>query len=205
MHPLAPWLWAASSVVGGAASFAMAFVVAAAAGELGLGRSDGDLAVRLDLAVFLALIGLFGALVVLGAARPVFGRWPIIGPRQVATAAAGVALAIAVELTLHEWARLQFGYFDPGVVGWTGGLSHAVALSAVAAFAVQVAPPGAEEPPLLASVGLATVACVVLLSNVPGLQDGIQPESWPLAILVALSAAYAIAVVVVGARRMTAG
>jgi hypothetical protein len=48
------------------------------------------------------------------------------------------------------------------------------------------------------------VACVVLLSNVPGLQDGIEPESWPLAILIALSAAYTIAVVVVGARRIAA-
>ena len=200
---LRPWLWAAASTVVGGASLVVAFVIAVYAGQLGLGRSDGDLGTRLDLALFLLLISLFGSLAALASARLVFGRWPAVPPVAILVAGVGVALAIAVELALHEWARVRFGsYYDPDMVGWTAGLAYALALSAAVSFAVLIAPHGAAEPPLLGAIGLAVPIWLAVGLNVPGLLDGIELESWPLAILVGLSGVYALAAVLIGARRV---
>jgi hypothetical protein len=46
---------------------------------------------------------------------------------------------------------------------------------------------------------------VIVLSNVGGVADGIEPGSWLLASLVGLAAAYAAVAVGTGIRRMSAG
>ena len=142
-------------IVAAGGSFMLAFLIAVAAGQLGLGRSGGELGVRLDLVLFLALLGLFGSLAAWASARLAFGHWPAVDGSAVATAAVGIILAGAVELALHEWGRARFGHYDPDMVGWTVGLAYAVAVLAAVAFAILVAPPGAAEPPVLGSFGLA--------------------------------------------------
>ncbi|HET8776484.1 MAG TPA: hypothetical protein VFN76_02380, partial [Candidatus Limnocylindria bacterium] len=74
-------------------------------------------------------------------------------------------------------------------------------LTALAVFGVLVAPPAAVAPPLL-GLGLAAAGVLfIFVSNVPGLRDGIDPGSVPLASLVGISAVYAVAAAVIGARR----
>jgi hypothetical protein len=204
MFRAAPWLWAALSAAAWVASFFMAFAVLAGTGTIGLRVPDvGGL--RTELAVLLGLFGIFAAGGALAAARLVFGRWPVVVGRHTVVPLVGLALAMAVELGLHAWAAARWGSYDWDMVGWTALLSFMLVALAVATLAVHVAPRGGELPPLLAQVVGAVLVGLIVLSNVGGIMDGIEAESWPLAILVGLSAAYAAVAVVVGVRRVSAG
>lgn len=196
----APWLWALLTLVALIVSFFAAFLIGTTAVRFGSAGPQG-LEFRLDLALFLVLMGAFGMLGALVMARLVFGRWLPVTAVQLVLPVIGVGLAVAVELMLHEWAQVHIGQYDWDYVGWTGGLSFLVVLSAVATFGVLVAPRGAVLPPLL-GLGLAALMVgFVFIANVPGLGDGIEPESWPLAIGIGLSAAYVIGSVAVGVHR----
>ncbi len=203
-HPLfnsaAPWLWALLTLVALIVSFFAAFLIGTTAVRFGSAGPQG-LEFRLDLALFLVLMGAFGMLGALAMARLVFGRWLPVSVATLVIPMIGVALAVAIELALHEWARVHIGQYDWDYLGSTAGLSFLVVLSAVATFGVLVAPRGAVLPPLL-GLGLAALMVgFVFIANVPGLGDGIEPESWPLAIGIGLSAAYVIGSVAVGVHR----
>lgn len=195
----APWLWAGLSLV---AWFVSLFVaVPLAAPVVGANPTE---TVRWDLAVLLGINGLLSMAAAFVIGRRIFGRGLTARAVDFVLPLIGLALAIAVELTLHEWARVHFGYYDWDFVGWTAGLSFMVVLCSLATFGVLVAPRGAVAPPLM-GVGLAAMlVCLIVVSNVPGLRDGIDPESWPLAVGVGLSAMYVISCVVVGVRKATA-
>lgn len=196
-----PWLWAVLTFLALIVSFFAAFVIGTTAVRFGFLGSQG-LEVRWDLALFLVLMGSFGMLGALAMARMVFGHWLRVTAAQLVLPVIGLALAVAVELTLHEWAQVHIGYYDWDFVGWTAGLSLLVVLSAVAMFGVLVAPHGAVTPPLL-GLGFGAVAVFfIVASNVPGLWDGIELESWPLAIGIGLSAVYVTGSVIVGVRRL---
>ena len=195
-----PWLWAALTIVGLVVAFLAAFGVTVTVASRGLFPDAGLGSLRLDLAGFLLLIGAFGIGAVLVAGRVAFGSWLDARPRHLVLPAAGVTLAIGVELALHEWATLSFGYYDWDIIGLTAGLSFAVVLIAVAWFGALVAPPGADAPPRI-GLGLSAIPVfLVVVSNVPGLGDGIGPNSWPLALLVGLAAIYAAGAVVISLR-----
>ena len=51
----------------------------------------------------------------------------------------------------------------------------------------------------LAQAGAAALVLLIVIANMPGLGDGIEPESWPLAILIDLCGLYAVGAVVIGA------
>lgn len=136
----------------------------------------------------LSLIG------VLSAARVAFGAWLIVNAIAVGTAAVGIALSAIVHVVLEQWEIARFGIPEPEYVGWTAGLFAVLIGLAVAAFGALLAPRQVIGWPLTAVViGTAGVALVVL-TNVPGLGDGIGDESWPLAIWVGLSGLYALSV-----------
>jgi hypothetical protein len=139
-------LWAALTIVGLVVAFFAPFGIAATAGSWGLFPRPGD-GLRLDLALLLLLMATLGMLGVLAAARMAFGSWLEARPRHLVLPAAGIALAIGVELALHEWARLSIGSYDWDFIGWTAGLSFSVVLVAVAWFGVMVAPRWATAPP----------------------------------------------------------
>jgi hypothetical protein len=201
---IAPWLWAALSVAALLASFVAAFAILAAAGTIGLRPSEvGGL--RTDLATLLGLFAFLASAGVMAAARVAFGHWPSFRASDATVPAAGIGLAIAVELGLHAWVQARYTYYDWQMVGWTAGLSTALITLAVATLASRVAPRGSALPPLLAQVTAATLVMVIVLSNVGGVADGIEPGSWLLAILVGLSVAYAAVAVGIGIRRMSAG
>lgn len=188
-NPAAPWLWAAISVASLVASFFVAFGVATTASQ-GLGTAPG--ALRLDLAAFLMLLGVLGILGTLAAGRIAFGGWLSVSGARLAMPLAGVLLATAVELSLHEWARVHVGQYDWDFMGPTAALSFVTVLCAVATFGVSVAPPRAAVPPRGGLGFVAAIACLIVASNVPGLRDGIEPESRSLATLIGLCGVYAL-------------
>ena len=199
-HRVRPWLWAALTIVGLVVALFAAFGVAISVVSRAVFPDAVSSGLRLDLAGFFLLIGAFGIGAVLIAGRAAFGRWLEVRPRHLILPAAGIALAIGIELALHEWARLSIGYYDWDFIGWTAGLSFAVVLIAVAWFGVLVAPLGAGSPPRIGLGLSALLIFLVVLSNVPGLGDGIGPNSLPLAILVGSSAIYAIGAVITSLR-----
>lgn len=205
VSPLGAWAWGACLIVGWVLAFLVAFGTAGTAQSRDFWPSTAEASLRLDLALLLTLMGLLGLGASSAATRVVFGRWPSVRLPQLVVPCAGIALAIGVELTLHEWARVHIGQYEFDHMGITAITSRILVGCAVAAFAVALSPPGAGFPPLLSVVGAAAIIALVLVSNAPGLRDGIEPESWPLAILIGLSAAYVVGAVVIAVRRMVAG
>ena len=205
IHRARAWLWAALTIVGLVIALLAAFGLATSVVSRGMFADAGSGSLRLDLAGFLLLTGAFGMGAVLIAGRLTLGSWLEPRRRHLIPPAAGVTLAIGVELALHEWARVSYGYYDPDFIGPTAGLSFSVVLVAVAWFWLSVAPPGATAPPRI-GLGLSAILVgLIVLSNVPGLRDGIGPNSWPLAILVGWSAVYAIGAAVTSLRRGSPG
>jgi hypothetical protein len=192
-HPAAAWVWALLSVVWWFTSFALALPLAQFAAQ------DGGL--RIDLAVVLALSGAASLVGVQLLGHALLAR-PLRRPGvDLLVPVFGVILAIAVELTLHEWAEARFGHYDGELIWWTAGLSPALILVAVASFGALVAPRGALAPPLLGLALAVTAVIFIVASNVPGLADGIDPGSWPLALTVGLAAAYAAGAAAFSLRR----
>jgi hypothetical protein len=194
------WLWAALTIVGLVVAFLAAFGVAVTVISWALFPDAGQGSLRLDLAGLLFLIGTFGTGALLAAGRVAFGSWLDVRPRQLIPPAAGVGVAIGVELALHQWAWLSIGSYDWDLIGWTAGLSFCVVLVAVAWFGVTVAPRGATAPPRIGLGLSALLVLLIVLSNVPGVGDGIGPQGWSLAILVGSAAIYAIGAVTTALR-----
>ena len=194
------WLWAALTVVGLVMAFLAAFGVAISVVSRILFPDAGPGSLRLDLAGFLLLIGAFGVGAVLVAGHVAFGRSLAVRPGHVVLPAIRIAIGIGIELAIHEWARLSIGYYDSDFIGWTAALSISVVLVAVAWFGVMVAPRWATAPPRIGLGLSAVIVVLIVLSNLPGLNDGIGPNSWPLAILVGLAAIYATVAVITSLR-----
>lgn len=186
----APWLWAGLCFVAWFASLFVALPLAGPIGSIVNVAGPGE-PLRWELAVFLAIDGLLSMAAALVIGRRIFGRGLVARPVDLVMPLIGVALAIAVELALHAWAEARFGYYDNELVWWTAGLAAMLVITAIATFGVQIAPAGAAIAPRTCTVIAALLVWLIVVSNAAGLRDGVDPESWPLAILVGLSAAYA--------------
>ncbi len=140
------------------------------------------------------LWGVGALLGVLIAGQIAFGRAPRVSALGLVLAGAGIALSAIVHVVLQQWAVTRFGYYDPDFVWWTAGLFAVLIGLGTATFGVFVAPRGALSWPLaFVLMGTALVVWIVL-GNLPGLNDGIAPESWPLAIWIGVSGLYAVLV-----------
>jgi hypothetical protein len=198
------WLWAGLSVAACFLSILEAFAVVAGAGTIGVGLpAVGRL--RTDLGILLALFALLACGGVLVAARVAFGRWLPVRARDVVVPMVGIGLAIAIELSLHAWVQARYASYDWQMIGLTAGMSFTLIGVAVATLASRIAPRESALPPLLAQGVGATLLVVIVASNVGGLADGIEPASWPLAILLGLGGGYAVLGVGMGIRRVWAG
>jgi hypothetical protein len=197
IRPGASWWWAGLSLAGLVLAFLAAFGIATTLLSRGL-MPDPAIGLRVDLAVFLLLWGVFGMTGALLAARLAFGRWLEVKPRDLALPAIGTAVAIAEELALHEWAEASIGFYEWDFIGWTAVLSFVLVGLAVTLFGVRVAPPGAERPPTIGMKLAAALVLFIVLWNVPALLDGIGPHSWPIAVLIGASGLYAAAAVLIG-------
>jgi hypothetical protein len=136
--------------------------------------------------------GVLSLLGVLVAARLVFGAWLRPRPLGVGIAAVGIALSAILNVVLLQWETTRFGYIEPEMVGLTAGLFAVLIGLSVAAFGAFVVPKRLIGWPLaMVALGFVGVA-IIVLSNIPGLKNGIPTESWPLAICIGLSGVYAL-------------
>lgn len=175
------------------AALSVGAFVAAAFVSLPVATGFGSLLPVPDTAAFISAWGCLAIVAVLGAGRIAFGRWLPVNVAALFVAALGIGLAVGVDTMLREWATARFGYYDPDQVWWSAGLFAVLIGLATATFGVLAAPRGyARWPAAFALAGAAGVLFIVL-SNVPGLRDGIEAESWPVAIWIGLGGAYALA------------
>jgi hypothetical protein len=137
--------------------------------------------------------GVLSVLGVLVAAQLVFGAWfkpPLLG---VGIAIVGIGLSAVLNVLLQQWQIGWLGFVDPDFLGLTAGLFAVLIGLAVAGFAAFLVPRQLIGWPLAAvMLGSAAVA-IIVIGNLPRIEDGIGAESWPLAICVGLSGLYALA------------
>jgi hypothetical protein len=157
-----------------------------------------------DTAAFTVTWACLAIVAVLVAGRIAFGQWLPVNFAALSVAVIGIGLAVGVDTMLREWATARLGYYDPDQVWWSAGLFAVLIGLATATFGVIVAPRGYGWWPAAFALPAAAGVLFIVLSNVPGLRDGIDPQSWPLAIWIGLGGVYALAagaLAVVRARR----
>ncbi|HET7082203.1 MAG TPA: hypothetical protein VFJ00_00635, partial [Candidatus Limnocylindria bacterium] len=108
----------------------------------------------------------------------------------------------ASEVILAQWTIAKFGMNESDLVGPMSLLFGFIAGVAVAGFGVQVAPRAAAWVPLLCVVGGAVIGISIILSNLPGLSDGLGRNSGPLAAVTVTAAVYIGAVGVLSLARL---
>jgi hypothetical protein len=149
--------------------------------------------------------GLLSMAGVLVAARLAFGQWLSISPLAILLAATGVALSAIVHVVLQQWEIQRFGLVEPDNVGLTAGLFALLIGLSTAAFGAMVAPKTVRAWPAAATVAGAVAVAGVVALNLPGLDDGLAQESWPLAIWLSFSLAYALVAAASVVRRLREG
>jgi len=115
------------------------------------------------------------------AGRVALGTWLDVRASAWLVLLVGALLSGAHLWVLADWAIARYGASDPDYIGSTILLFAVVAGVAVAGFGVQVSPRWAAWSPLAAVVGGAVMGIAILLTNVPGLADGLAADSGPLA------------------------
>jgi hypothetical protein len=160
-----------------------------------------DLPHLTDMAAWSIIWGCLSLIGVLVAARLAFGAWLPLHAAGIGVAAIGVVLSAIVHVVLQEWEIARFGVPEAEYVGWTAGLFAVLIGLAAAIFGTSLAPkPVILWPVSCVLFGAAGVA-FILLTNIPGLGDGIAYDSWPLAIWVGLSGLYALVAAGIAVRR----
>jgi len=145
---------------------------------------------------------LSSGLLALVAARLVFGAWLTVRPTALLMLLAGAVVSAATVTVLADWTIAKFGMNESDLVGPMSVLFGVIAGVAVAGFGVQVAPRWAAWSPLVALVGGAAIGVAIILSNVPGLSDGLGRHSAPLAVVTVAAAVYIGAVGVISVTRL---
>jgi len=199
------WAWATVSTLGYFASALGGIVLGVGVFErLGLLGFAGSQAHGVGLALGPLIGGIASALIVV-----VTGRMLLDGPLRAGAGAlcilgAGLVLAALTEHALYDWVVAKFGYYAVEFAGWTAALPGAVVAVAVAGFAAWSVQRRADGLAPSIALVLATAGVgFIVLSNVGGLADGIQPSSVPLAMMVGAAGTYCVAVatLAIGRRR----
>lgn len=198
------WMWTGGLALGAILAFLLPFGITSTLLFL-VWPGSVDASLRWDLALLNGTMGVLGIAAVLVTARLAFRTWLRVMPWQVLVVVGGIAIAIAEELVLHEWAEVHIGQYAFDYVAPTAFLSWVTVLVAVSGFATLAAPRRAAVAPLLTASIAAALVWLIMLLNAPGIVDGIEPESWGLAILIGLAALYALTVVALGIRRVARG
>lgn len=145
-----------------------------------------------EMAAWSPIWGVLSVLGVLVAAQLALGAWLRPPAVAIGVAAVGIGLSAVLNVVLQQWETTRFGITEPELVGPTAGLFAVLIGLAVAAFGALIAPRRLIGWPLAAfALGFVGVA-IIVLSNIPGLEDGIGAGSWPLAVCVGLAGVYAL-------------
>ena len=201
--PLPPWIAAAAWAIlsfGGfvAAIYALLWPVAQLEQVTGLPHP-----VPLGIWAFGWALG--SGLLALVAGRLVFGEWLEVRPAAWPILLCGAAVSATTVSILADWTIAKFGMNESDLVGPMSLLFGVIAGVAVAGFGVQVAPRRAVWSPLLVVAGGAVAGGLIILSNVPGLADGLGRHSGPLAVVTVAAALYIGAVAVLSLVRLRRG
>lgn len=148
---------------------------------------------------------LAGGLLALLAARLAFGRWLDVRPAAWLILLSGAVVSAATVGILADWTIARFGLNESELVGPMSLLFGVIAGVAVAGFGVQVAPRWAAWSPLVAVGGGAVIGIAIILSNTPGLADGLGRDSGPLAVVTVAAALYIGAVGILSIARLLRG
>lgn len=198
--PLAPWMLA---LAWGMLSFGgFIATVSALVWPIGQLQQVGVLSHPSSLGVWGFFWVLGSGLVALAAARIVFGRWLDVRPAAWLLLIGGAIVSGALEVILARWTIAKFGMNESDLVGPMSVLFGVIAGVAVAGFGVLVAPRWAAWVPLVAVVAGAGIGAAIIVSNVPGLSDGLGPRSGPLAVVTVAAAIYFGVVAVVSVARL---
>ncbi len=197
---LPPWI---ASVAWAILSFG-GFVAALAALVWPIGQLQqvGVLSHPSSLAVWAFCWVVASGLLALGAARLVFGQWLDVRWTAWALLLVGAVVSGATETILADWAIAKFGMNESDLIGPMSLLFGVIAGVAVGGFGVQVAPRWTAWSPLIAVVGGVVIGAAIILSNVPGLGDGLGSHSGPLAVVTVAAALYIGAVGVLSLARL---
>ena len=144
-------------------------------------------------------------LIALAAARLVFGHWLGVRPAAWLLLIVGAIMSGASAVILAQWTIAKFGINEPELAGPMSLLFAVIASVAVAGFGVQVAPRWAAWAPMLGFVGGGAMGVSIILSNVPGLSDGLGTNSVPLAVVTVAAATYIGAVGLASFARLRRG
>lgn len=193
------WIWAAGSVALLAPALLVAFGLVSWLPRLVLPQLWMDHG--LELATTIVTWGAIGMLGAAGLARLLLGRVVILHRPPLLAAAAGLAIAAALQVALDSWAVNKFGYFEPEIMGPTVMLPFGLAALAVALFGVAVAPSGADLPPRISVIGGGLAALMAAVLNVPGAADGIAASAVPLAVVLTIVSGYVPTVWWIAVRR----
>lgn len=156
----------------------------------------------LNLGVWALAWAASSGLLALLAGRLVFGEWPEARPAAWLILLGGAAVSAATVTILADWTIAKFGMNESDLLGPMSLLFGVIAGVAVGGFGVQVAPRWAAWSPFVAVAGGAVIGVAIILSNVPGLADGLGSHSGPLAVVTAISALYIGAVAVLSFARL---
>jgi hypothetical protein len=115
-----------------------------------------------------------------------FGRlgWLLLG--------AGLALAAMTTALVDEFVRARFGLFEPRATGFTIFAGPALVAIALAGWAAVAVPRRQRAALSLATAAAATGFGLAVLPSLPGLSDGIDAASVPLAIVLGLDAVFSV-------------
>jgi hypothetical protein len=121
-------------------------------------------------------------------------------PAGLAWLASGAVIAAALEFTLLGWGGGRFGSQggDPDLIGPTAFLGALVVLAAVTRFSRELASRPGLRPTRALGMLAALLAALALISNVPGLADGIDADSVPAAAAVGIAGVYCVASALIG-------
>ena len=159
-------------------------------GAIGLPVQAGEL----GLSVRNAIQPLVWGLLVAGISAPI-GRRLVPGIRYSRDGwlvlIAGLALASVTWLLIEEFVRLRMSYFDTEYVGFAILAWPALVAIALCGWAALAVPRGSSVPLAIALVIAAAGLSIALLPSIPGVADGIDADSIPLAITFVIDLAYA--------------
>lgn len=201
--PLPPWV---AALAWGLLSFA-GFVAAVSALVWPVGQLEQTVGLShpLNLGVWAFAWVLASGLLALVAARLVFGEWLEVRPAAWLILLSGAVVSAATVTILADWTIAKFGINESELVGPMSLLFGIIAGVAVGGFGIQVAPRWAAWPPVLAVAGGAVIGLFIILSNGPGLADGLGRQSGPLAVVTVAAALYIAVVGVLSLARLRRG
>jgi hypothetical protein len=118
------------------------------------------------------------------------------GPSSAAHLGTGLALAAVTTYLLHEFVRARYGWSDPEYYGLAIFAPSALVAIGLAGWAAAAIGRERRGPLIVAQMGAVAALAIALLPSLPGIQDGIQASSIPLAAVFVLDAGFAFVSVV---------